>query len=114
MAPFSGSFRSWPTIGNEDMILVFGKSGQVATDLQRSKDVVALSREDVDFLNPQNCIDAIRNYAPQAYQCAAYTTVDEAEKDEHAATIINGDAPMAMAQGCANGIPLVHISTVCI
>ena len=95
------------------MILVFGKSGQVATDLQRSKDVMALSREDVDLLKLQHCIDTIRNYAPQAViNAAAYTAVDEAEKDEHTATIINGDAPMAMAQGCAElGIPLVHIST---
>ena len=93
------------------MILVFGKFGQVATDLQRSKDVMALSREDVNLLNPQHCIDAIRNYVPAVIN-AAYTAVDEAEKDEHTATIINGDAPMAMAQGCAElGIPLVHIST---
>ncbi len=95
------------------MILVFGKSGQVATYLQKSKDVIALSREDVDLLNPQDCVNAIRNYAPEAViNAAAYTAVDEAEKDEHTATIINGYAPAAMAQGCAElNIPLVHIST---
>ena len=95
------------------MILVFGKSGQVATYLQRSKDVIALSREDVDLLKPQDCADAIRNYTPQAViNAAAYTAVDKAEKDEHIATIINGDAPTAMAQVCAElSIPLVHIST---
>ena len=95
------------------MILVFGKSGQVATYLQRSKDVIALSREDVDLLNPQDCVDAIRNYEPEAViNAAAYTAVDKAEKDEHIATIINGYAPTAMAQGCAElSIPLVHIST---
>ncbi len=94
-------------------MLVFGKSGQVATYLQRSKDVVALSREDVNLLNIQDCVDAIKNYAPQAViNAAAYTAVDEAEKDERTATIINGYAPRAMAKVCAElSIPLVHIST---
>ncbi len=95
------------------MILVFGKSGQVATYLQRSKDVVALSREDVNLLNIQDCVDAIRNYAPKAViNAAAYTAVDEAEKDERTATIINGYAPAEMAKVCAElSIPIVHIST---
>ena len=95
------------------MILVFGKSGQVATYLHRSKDVVALSREDVNLLNIQDCVNAIRNYAPKAViNAAAYTAVDEAEKDERTATIINGYAPAAMAKVCADlSIPLVHIST---
>ena len=95
------------------MILVFGKTGQVATELQRLGGVVAWGREQADLSDPQACADAIRYHAPKAaINAAAYTTVDRAEEEEALATIINGDAPAAMAQACADmGIPLVHIST---
>jgi dTDP-4-dehydrorhamnose reductase len=43
---------------------------------------------------------------------AAYTAVDKAEEEEDLATTINGAAPAAMAETCADlGIPFVHIST---
>ena len=95
------------------MILVFGKTGQVATELQKLENVLALSREDVDLSNPSTCADAIREHVPKAViNAAAYTAVDKAEDEEALATIINGDSPKAMAEVCASmGIPLVHIST---
>ena len=95
------------------MILVFGKTGQVAKELQRFDNVVALGRADADLSNPQACTDVIRSYAPKAViNAAAYTAVDRAEDEEALATVINGDAPTAMVQACAElGIPLVHIST---
>lgn len=95
------------------MILVFGKTGQVAKELQRLADVTVLGREDVDLSDPQACANAIRTRAPRAViNAAAYTAVDRAEEAEALAAVINGDAPTAMAQACADiGIPLVHIST---
>jgi dTDP-4-dehydrorhamnose reductase len=95
------------------MILIFGKTGQVATELQRLSGVVALGRDDVDFSDPKACVVAIRELAPKAViNAAAYTAVDRAEDEEHLANIINGDAPTAMAKACAAlDIPLVHIST---
>lgn len=95
------------------MILVFGKTGQVATELQRLGDVVAMGREQADLADPAACADAIRAHAPRAViNAAAYTAVDKAEEDEALATIINGDAPTAMARACVElGIPLIHIST---
>lgn len=95
------------------MILVFGKTGQVATELQRLSDVVALGREDADLSDPQACADVIRAHAPSAViNAAAYTAVDRAEQEELLATVINADAPTAMAEACAGlGIPLLHIST---
>lgn len=95
------------------MILIFGKTGQVATELQRLSGVVALGRDDVDFSDPKACVVAIRELAPKAViNAAAYTAVDRAEDEEDLATVINGDAPTAMAKACAKqGIPLVHIST---
>ena len=95
------------------MILVFGKTGQVASELQRLNGVKALGREDVDLSDPAECAAAIHEHAPNAViNAAAYTAVDKAEDEEHLATVINGDAPALMATACVElGIPLVHIST---
>ena len=95
------------------MTLVFGKTGQVAIELQRLGGVVALGREQADLSDPQVCAAAIREHTPQAViNSAAYTAVDKAKGDEALATIINGEAPRAMARACAElGIPFVHIST---
>lgn len=95
------------------MILVFGKSGQVATALQAMADVTALGRADADLTDPAACAAAIHVYSPSVViNAAAYTAVDKAEEDEANALLVNGDAPTAMAQACAAlGIPFVHIST---
>ena len=95
------------------MMIVFGKTGQVATELQRLGGVVVLSRSDADLSDPRACADAIRYHSPSAViNSAAYTAVDKAEDEEHLARVINGDAPTAMAEACALlDIPLVHIST---
>ena len=94
-------------------ILVFGKSGQVATELQAQADVIALGRDQADLSTPDACVGAIRAHAPDAViNAAAYTNVDKAEEVEALATVINGDAPGAMARACAElGIPFLHIST---
>ena len=95
------------------MILVFGKTGQVARELQQLGTVMALGREEANLSYPQACADAIRNHAPDAViNAAAYTAVDHAEDEEEIATVINGEAPTAMAKACAElGIPFVYIST---
>ena len=113
MEAAAGAIRSWSTSGYQVMILVFGKTGQVATELQRVSGVMALGREDVDLSESKACAAAIHEHAPKAViNAAAYTVVDRAEVEERLATVINGDAPTAMAKACAElGIPLVHIST---
>ena len=95
------------------MILIFGKTGQVATELQRIGDVLALSRDHTNLTNPSSCYDAIKIHAPSAViNAAAYTDVDKAETEEELATLINGNAPKAMAKACATlNIPFVHLST---
>lgn len=94
-------------------ILVFGSTGQVATELQRQADITALSRAQVDLSDPATCVAAIRSHAPNVIiNAAAWTAVDKAEDHEADATRINGAAPTAMAQAAAAmNIPLVHIST---
>lgn len=95
------------------MILVFGKSGQVGAELKRCNKVFALERKDVDLENPIACSQIIYKEKPYAViNAAAYTAVDQAEIDESKATVINADAPLAMAEACAKiNIPFVHIST---
>ena len=113
VATFVATIRRRSAFGHQIMILVFGKTGQVAIELQRLGKVVTLGRGDVDLSDPQACADAICQHAPNAViNAAAYTAVDRAEEEEALATLINGEAPKAMAQACADiGIPLVHIST---
>lgn len=94
-------------------ILVFGRSGQVATELQKHGDVVCLGRDVADLSDPAACAAAIKAHAPEAViNAAAYTAVDRAEDEEPLAHVVNADAPAAMAQACADlGIPFVTIST---
>lgn len=94
-------------------ILVFGKTGQVATELQRQADVLALGRDQADLGDPAACAAILRAQAPaMVINAAAYTAVDKAEDEEDLATTINGAAPTAMAQAAADlGVPFVHIST---
>lgn len=98
-------------------ILMFGRTGQVATEiLRRAGDrwaIEALGRSEADLADPRACADAIAGRAPAVViNAAAWTAVDRAESEEAAATVVNAEAPGAMAQACAaRGIPLLHIST---
>lgn len=96
------------------MILVFGKTGQVATELQTLlPDAMFLGRDQADLADPAACARQIERHRPKAViNAAAYTAVDKAESDEKTAALVNGEAPAKMAQACAGlNIPFVHIST---
>lgn len=95
-------------------LLVFGATGQVATELRlAAPEAVFLGRDKADLRAPEACAEAIAAHHPTAViNAAAHTAVDRAEKEEALATVINGDAPGAMARACAAlGVPFVHIST---
>ena len=96
------------------MILVFGRTGQVARELARLvPDAVYLGRDQADLSDPEACAAAIRAHSPRAViNAAAYTAVDRAEDQDALAAYINGAAPAAMARECAAlDVPFVHIST---
>lgn len=100
-------------------ILVTGANGQVGSELKQlssqfmESDFIFTDRRMLDicnknllrnFLNANN-IDFIIN-------CAAYTAVDNAEKDEQAADTVNHIAVFNLAKEAKDrGIKLVHIST---
>lgn len=97
-------------------ILVFGKSGQLGTELQRRADAVALDARDAveaDFTRPDACARVVADSdADAVIVAAAYTAVDKAESDEERARMINAAAPGAIARAAAaRGLPLVHVST---
>ena len=96
------------------MTLVFGSTGQVAREIAHADPAArCIGRDRADLTDPTACHDLIMQMRPPAViNAAAYTAVDRAEDEEPLATIINGDAPEAMARACAAlGIPIVHIST---
>ena len=98
-------------------LLVFGSTGQVARELQRrvGPDILlmALDRNAADLANLDACADVItKTDCDAVINAAAYTAVDKAEENAALATLINGDAPTAMAwAAAAKSIPFLHIST---
>jgi dTDP-4-dehydrorhamnose reductase len=95
-------------------VLVFGQAGQVARELaRRAPEAVFLGRAQADLSDPVACAAAIRAHAPVVViNAAAWTAVDRAETEEAAATVVNADAPGAMARECtALDIPFLHVST---
>ena len=98
-------------------VLVFGQTGQVATELARQATadiaMTCLGRDRADLSDPAACAAAVAaSDADVVINAAAYTAVDKAESEEELATAINGAAPGAMAAACAaRGIPFLHVST---
>lgn len=93
--------------------LVFGKTGQVATELQRFADVTSLGRDQADLTDPAACAAIVGDAdADVIINAAAYTAVDKAETDTNIAELVNSKAPTAMADAAAKrGIPFLHVST---
>lgn len=96
-------------------VLVFGQTGQVARELARrvpaGVDLRCLSRDQADLADPAACAAVLAaSDADVIINAAAWTAVDLAETQEQAATVINGDAPTAMALA-AGQRPFLHIST---
>jgi dTDP-4-dehydrorhamnose reductase len=102
-------------------ILLFGKTGQVGWELQRSLaplgEVVALDTRSQDccgdFLNPAGLAQTVLALRPDVIvNAAAYTAVDKAEADSANAHTINAVAQVNIAQAAMQiGATIVHYST---
>lgn len=102
-------------------ILLFGKTGQVGWELQRSLaplgELIALdsaSRELCgDFADPAELARTVRKVAPDVIvNAAAYTAVDKAESETERARTINALAPGVLAEEALRANAwLVHYST---
>ena len=98
-------------------ILLIGRNGQVGTELSsllpRLGELAALNRQELDLTKPDDIRRTIREVRPQwIVNAAAYTAVDQAERDEVTARAVNEQAPAAIAAEAKKiGAALVHYST---
>lgn len=98
-------------------LLLTGASGQVGWELARALsplgDVIAPGRDRCDLARPEtlgNLVDEVRPHV--IVNAAAYTAVDQAEKESDLALKVNADAPEALAVAARrHGALLVHYST---
>jgi dTDP-4-dehydrorhamnose reductase len=96
------------------MILIFGKTGQVATELALLEpEARFVGRDEVDLAEPAQLAAFLKGVQPAAITNAApYTAVDKAEEERDLAMAVNGASVGTMAEHAAGqGIPFVHIST---
>lgn len=102
-------------------ILLFGKTGQVGWELQRSLaplgNLIALdvhSREYCgDFSNPEGIAETVRRIKPDVIvNAAAHTAVDKAESEPEFARLLNATSVEAIAKEAEKvGAWVVHYST---
>jgi len=99
-------------------VLVTGASGQLGSDLvdkliERSHDVVALSRSELDITNREAMTAAIERHRPDVLiNCAAMVNVDACERDVESAIKVNALAVWHIAIQCSRAkVKLVQIST---
>lgn len=98
-------------------ILLTGKTGQVGYELERSLqglgEIIALDRRQMDLSDLDQVRAIIRQVRPTLIiNPAAYTAVDQAEKEPELAHRINAEAPDVMAQEAKKlGAAMIHYST---
>ena len=98
-------------------ILLLGAAGQVGMELvprlAALGRVVAATRADADLERAEELVALVRRVEPAVVvNAAAYTAVDDAERDEARCLRVNTDAPAVLAQEAARlGAPIVHFST---
>lgn len=100
-------------------IVVTGTNGQVVTALRERAaalpglSLVAIGRPELDLADPDAISAAIRRLAPDlVVNAAAYTAVDQAEKEPELALAVNGAGAGAVAAAArASGAAVIQIST---
>ncbi|NIM96532.1 MAG: dTDP-4-dehydrorhamnose reductase [candidate division Zixibacteria bacterium] len=99
-------------------ILVTGSQGMLGRDLlaclaQEGYAVVGIDLPELDITKAEDVFFCLGEVRPDiVINCAAYTAVDQAEREADLAFAVNrdGSANLAEACGCL-GLPLVHLST---
>src|SRR4030042_1785623 len=99
-------------------VLVTGSAGMLARDLvpcltREGHQVSAPPEEKLDIIDLQAIRHAVDSFRPEIIiNVAAYTRVDDAEREEHLANMTNGFAVQNLCLTCQEtDIPLVHFST---
>jgi dTDP-4-dehydrorhamnose reductase len=99
-------------------IAVTGKQGQVVSSLAEvapdlGVEVIPIGRPELDLLSPETVRPALINVRPDiVVNAAAYTAVDQAEKEPEVAMAVNARGSSAVADAAWTlGVPLIHLST---
>jgi dTDP-4-dehydrorhamnose reductase len=98
-------------------ILLTGKNGQVGSELARLvpsvAELAAVGRDELDLARPDEIRRVIGEVRPNVIiNAAAYTAVDQAEKEEVVARAVNRDAPAVIAEEAKKiGAFLIQYST---
>lgn len=98
-------------------VLITGVNGQVGSALlTRGGSLFAplgMTRAELDLSRLDEIGGVLDRACPDlVVNCAAYTAVDQAEREPEIAFAINGKAPGSIAEWCAgHGRPLIHLST---
>ncbi|HEY8025540.1 MAG TPA: dTDP-4-dehydrorhamnose reductase [Burkholderiaceae bacterium] len=98
-------------------ILLTGKTGQVGYQLERSLqglgEVIALNSTQMNLADLDSVTSVIREIKPDLIvNPAAYTAVDQAERETDLAHRVNGEAPGVMAEEARRlGAAMIHYST---
>jgi dTDP-4-dehydrorhamnose reductase len=99
-------------------IAVTGRQGQVARALAEAGsaldvEIITLGRPQLDLSVPETVQPALKAAAPDiVVNAAAYTAVDQAEREPEIANSINGIGAGAVAAAArALGLPIIHLST---
>lgn len=101
-------------------VLVTGSNGQLATCLKSLEEgynelnFIYTDYLDLDITKPKALRNFFKSYSSIDYciNCAAYTAVDNAEKEEKLADQINSEGAGNLSQVCKeNNTTLIHVST---
>jgi dTDP-4-dehydrorhamnose reductase len=98
-------------------VLITGKGGQLAWELVRlapqAFEIISVGREQLDISNENQVVDFIDSTKPDlVINAAAYTAVDQAEKDSVTAYAVNELGIKYLAQACQKiNARILHIST---
>ncbi len=98
-------------------ILLTGKDGQLGWEIERTFNdlgkIVAFDRNTLDLSDQDKLRKTIQEVKPDLIiNAAAYTAVDQAEKEPESAMAVNAIAPGIMAEEAKNiGATLIHYST---
>ena len=98
-------------------VMILGASGQLAREFQRQwrgrYDLAVMTVSDLDVSRIESVRNMVSDIAPDVLvNCAAYNSVDEAEKHPSDAFRVNALGPKNLAIAANDrGIPLVHFST---
>jgi len=100
-------------------ILITGANGQLGSEIRElvhmfdDLDTVFTDFDTLDITNPEAVLEFIDECNPEyIVNCAAYTAVDQAEKEISKAYLLNSIGPENLAKACCrSGARLIHIST---